>query len=170
MNLYEAALGERNRIYYFTKFERYDQKGSGLRMSWNWPAFFFSCFWALYRKMYGWFFAYMGITILLVVLDTSKFYFAIPIPGLGVIHALPFMSTIPVWIAFTIYANSLYHENIKKKIANAQANLKDEGKLLEYLRHKGGVHRWVMWTFIPLIIVPGILVIMQVVSIFLLDR
>lgn len=40
MNLYEAALGERNCIYYFTKFERYDQKGSGLRASWNWSAFF----------------------------------------------------------------------------------------------------------------------------------
>lgn len=105
----------------------------------------------------------MGITILLV----SNSYFAIPIPGLGVIHTLPFMSTIPVWIAFTIYANSLYHENIKKKIANAQVNLKDEGKLSEYLRHKGGVHRWVMWASIPFIMFPIIFVI---VSIPLLDR
>lgn len=150
MNLYEVALGERNHIYYLTKFEQYDQKSSGLRASWNWSAFFFSYLWALYRKMYGWFFAYTGIIILAVVLDASGYLDFARVPGLAII------STIPVWIVFTIYANSLYHKSVKKKVANAQANLKDEPKLLEYLRHKGGVHRWVMWTYIPLIIVLGI--------------
>jgi len=156
MNLYEAALGEKNRIYYLTKFEQYDQKSSGLRISWNWSAFFFSYLWALYRKMYGWFFAYTGIIILAVVLDASGYLDFTRVPGLAII------STIPVWIVFTIYANSLYHKSVKKKVANAQANLKDEPKLLEYLRHKGGVHRWVMWTYIPLIIVLGIFVISSI--------
>jgi hypothetical protein len=161
MNLYEATLGERNRIYYLTKFEQYDQKRSGLRASWNWSAFFFSYFWALYRKMYGWFFAYMGIVVLAVVLDASGYLDFTRVPGLAII------STIPMWIVFSVYANSLYHISVKKKIDNAQANLKDEPKLLEYLRHKGGVHKWVMWASIPFIMFPIILVI---VSIPLLDR
>lgn len=161
MNLYEAALGERNRIYYLTKFERYDQKGSGLRMSWNWPAFFFGYLWALYRKMYGWFFAYMGIVVLAVILDASGYLDFTRVPGLAII------ATIPVWIIFSVYANSLYYKSIKRKIANAQANLIEEPKLLGYLSHKGGVHKWVMWASIPFILFPMILVI---ISIVLLDR
>jgi len=138
MNLYEATLGERNRIYYLTKFEQYDQKGSGLKASWNWPAFFFSYIWVLYRKMYGWFFAYLGIFLLAMFLEIAGFAW------------WPSITITLVWITFTIYANSLYHNNIKNKITAAQENVKDDPKLLEHLRHRGGVHRWVIWTSIAL--------------------
>jgi hypothetical protein len=37
----------------------------------------------------------------------------------------------------------LYHSSIKKKIAIAQLTVKDEAKLLEYLRNNSGIHRWV---------------------------
>ena len=60
------------------------------------------------------------------------------------------------WIAFTIYANSLYHNSVKKKIAIAQLTVKDESKLHELLRYKGGVHTWVIWVF-GLVPVIGIL-------------
>ena len=138
MNLYEAILGERNRIYYLTRFEQYDEKGSVLKAGWNWPAFFFGYIWALYRKMYGWFFAYLGITLLAIYFVGAGFAW------------WPSIAITLVWITFTIYANSLYHNNIKKKIAAAQDNVKGEPKLLEHLRHKGGVHRWVMWTSVVL--------------------
>ncbi len=161
MNLYEIALGERNRIYYLTKFERYDQKGSGLRMSWNWSAFFFSYLWALYRKMYGWFFTYMVVIVLAVILDASGYLDFTRVPGLAII------ATIPMWIVFSVYANSLYHKSIKRKITNAQAKLIEEPKLLEYLRHKGGVHKWVMWASIPIIMFP---IFLLIISIPLLDR
>jgi len=129
MNLYEATLGERNRIYYLTRFEQYDQKGLVLKAGWNWSAFFFSYIWALYRKMYGWFFAYMGITLLAT-------YFV----GAGLAW-WPSIAITLVWITFTIYANSLYYNNIKKKIAAAQDNVKDEPKLLEHLCHKVSIHK-----------------------------
>jgi len=32
-NLYEAILGEKNRIYYLMKFESFDQQGPGLKCS-----------------------------------------------------------------------------------------------------------------------------------------
>ena len=50
---------------------------------------------------------------------------------------------------------------------HAQENLIEEPKLLEYLRHKGGVHKWVIWLSVPFILLPIILVI---VSIPLLGR
>jgi hypothetical protein len=143
-NLYEAILGEKNRIYYLTKFEKYDQQGLGLKASWNWPAFLCGGIWALYRKMYGWFFAFWGIAILSNIFEKTGW------PGLS---ALIFFAP---WVMFTFYANSLYHGNVKKKIAVAQFSIKDESKLLEFLRYKGGVHIWVIWIF-GLLLVIGII-------------
>ena len=130
--LYEAMLGEKNYIYYLTKFELFDQQGPGLKASWNWPAFFFPV-WALYRKLYGWFFAIFCIMFLSNILYKE---------GSPLLSVIVFIAP---WIAFTIYANSLYHNNIKKKIAFAQLTVQDETKLLEYLRYKGGVHTWVIY-------------------------
>ncbi len=134
-NLYEAILGEKNRIYYLTKFEVFDQQGPGLKTSWNWPALLAGGVWALYRKMYGWFFAFWGVSFLSNIFEKACS------PGLSAIIFL-----VP-WIAFPIYADSLYHNSIKKKIAIAQLSVKEEPKLLEYLRYKGGVHTWVIWVF-----------------------
>ena len=134
-NLYEAILGEKNLIYYLTKFESFDQQGPGSKASWNWSAFFAGGAWALYRKMYGWFFAIWGVAIL------SSIFKGAGSPGLSaIIFFVP-------WIVFPIYANSLYHNSIIKKIAVAQLSVKEEPKLLEYLRYKGGVNSWVIWVF-----------------------
>lgn len=132
-NVYEAILGENNRSYYLKKFEEFDRQGPELKASWNWPAFFFGGTWALYRKMYGWFFAFLGIAFLSTILEKAASFV------LGAIVLF-----IPR-IAFSIYANSLYHGNVKKKIAVAQLSIKDESKQLKFLRNKGGVNTWVLW-------------------------
>ena len=49
--LYRAAVGP-NADFYIPKFLRFDQPGAA-RTSWNWPAFFASFYWFLYRRMYG---------------------------------------------------------------------------------------------------------------------
>lgn len=49
-----------------------------------------------------------------------------------------------------------YDNSIKKNIAVVQLSVKEEAKLLEYLRYKGGVHTWVIWVF-GLVPVIGIL-------------
>ena len=61
VDFYETAIGEKNLDYYIGKFHAFDEKGAGLHASWNWAAFFFTGFWALYRKLYGWFVAWVGI-------------------------------------------------------------------------------------------------------------
>lgn len=133
--LYEAIVGERSKAYYLPRFEQYDQQAPGLKAGWNWPAFFFGGVWALYRKMYGWFFAFWGIAILSNIFEEAGS------PELG---AIIFIGS---WIAFTIYANSLYHSSVKKKISIAQLSVQDEPKLLELLHYKGGVHTWIIWVF-----------------------
>jgi len=142
-NLYGAILGEKNRIYYLTKFEQFDQQGPGLKASWNWPAFFCINIWALYRKMYGYFFALWGITILSKMIEKGGY----PILG-GFVFIVP-------WILFTVFANSLYHATLSKKITFAQNTIKNEQRLLEYLRNSGGVNTWAIW----FLVIPAIAVL-----------
>jgi hypothetical protein len=147
----KAAIGEKNTDYYFTKFEEFDQQGSGLKASWNWPAFFCSGVWALYRKMYIWFFVFWGIAITGNMIEKS---------GYSVLGTL--ISLAP-FIAFPIFANSLYHGTLKKKIAKAKSSINNEAMLIEYLRHKGGVHNWVAWVF-GLILPIGIIAVILIVA------
>lgn len=153
--LYEAAIGEKSRAYYLTKFEAFDQFQTGLRPSWNWAAFLVGGVWALYRKMYGWFFAFWGVELATQL--AFMVFLKLGSPGVGL-----FVFFMP-WIAFSVYANSLYHRNVKKKIAVAQFSIKDESRLIEHLRRKGGVHTWVIWLFglVPLLgIVAAVVILM----------
>jgi tetratricopeptide (TPR) repeat protein len=143
-NLYEAILGERNCIYYLTKFKYFDWQPIDLKESWNWAAFFGSGIWGLYRKMYGWFFAFLGIAALSAACVMKGEY------------ALCLIVFIVPWVAFAVYANSLYHNRMKKIIAAAQLSITDKSKLIEYLRYEGGVNAWVVWVCI-LLPVAGIL-------------
>ena len=45
----EKFVGK-NSDYYVRKFE--EMQITGNKISWNWPAFFISGYWMLYRKMY----------------------------------------------------------------------------------------------------------------------
>jgi curved DNA-binding protein CbpA len=143
-DLYAAYLGEKNQDYYLAKFAEFDQQGTGLKASWNWPAFFFTGFWALYRKMYGWFIALWGLLAVSNLFDkagTSEFLF------------LPFFAA---QVAFGIYANSIYHSHVRKKIETAQLTSRTESQLLMLLRDKAGANNWVSWMVTGLIVL-GIL-------------
>ena len=83
--------------------------------------------------MYGWFFVCAGIALLAVILKNN---------GLSVLSILVLL--IP-WLAFSAFANLLYHRHVKEKIAGAQLSIKDKSKLPEFLRYEGGVHTWVTW-------------------------
>jgi hypothetical protein len=141
-NLYEAHLGKINRIYYIVKFEEYDRQPDKLKASWNWAAFLGNGIWALYRKMYGWFFICAGIALLSIILEES------------VSPVISVIVLIISWIAFSVFADSLYYRSVKEKIAVARLTIKDKSKLLEFLWHKGGVHTWVIWVCI-LVFVAG---------------
>ncbi len=52
-----AAVGPEKAGYYLPKFARFAAGGSPL--SWNWPCFFVTFFWLLYRKMWLWAVLYM---------------------------------------------------------------------------------------------------------------
>jgi tetratricopeptide (TPR) repeat protein len=143
-NLYKAFLGEKNQEYYLKRFKEFDRQGPGLKVSWNWAAFLLSSGWALYRRMYVWFFVGLGLSLISVIFAGTGHY---------IIDAI--ISWV-FWILFTIFANSLYHSKVKKKIAAAQISTTDKTSVFESLGKNGGVHTAVIWVGISLSII-GIL-------------
>jgi hypothetical protein len=132
--LYEPALGEKNFGYYLAKFQAFDDKGTGLHVSWNWPAFFFTGFWALYRKMYGWFFAWWALATVVTVFEKAQS---------AQIHQFLAVVSVVSWLGFATYANSLYHRKIKKRIASAQRSHSDVSRISGILSASSGVNKWV---------------------------
>lgn len=104
----EKFVGK-NSDYYLRKFEEIQITGN--KISWNWPAFFISGYWLLYRKMY--------IQALIMILG-SMVLGCIPFIGWLVPIALP--------IGMGMYANALYFDHINKKmieINKFDSNIKD---------------------------------------------
>ncbi|GEM_PF-3539417 len=125
---YKAFLGGASENYYLEKFHEFDRHPPGIKAGWNWAAFFFGGGWAIYRKMYGWFFFFVEMVLLAGILQRV----GAPAVGIAVLSGS--------WIAFSIYANALYHAGVAKKIADAQRFIINEPMLLQSLRHEGGVN------------------------------
>lgn len=139
--LYEAAIGEKNQAYYLDKFEQFDADGTGFHVSWNWAALFGAGVWALYRKMYVWFFATCALGIILNMVMKLN-----PAPTVGLLYLAP-------GLCFAIFGNSLYHRKVKTQITNAQQSNTDDRKVIRRLNASGGVHTWALYVFgaIPVI-------------------
>jgi hypothetical protein len=130
--LYEAIVGKKNRDRYIAKFNRFDSQESYLSAGWNWSAFVFSGLWALYRKMYVWFFAFWAIATISNIIEKAGS------PGFSLLVLL-----IPA-LAFGVYADALYYRRAKAKIASA-SHFNNPTEVLDQLQKKGGVHTWVLW-------------------------
>ena len=73
-------------------------EASGSRISWNWPAFLFTCFWMIYRKMWP-----AGAIVFVL---TFVFHVSIIFSWLNVI----------VMLVAGMYANAMYVAHAKKKV------------------------------------------------------
>lgn len=135
---YVAALGEKNSAYYLDKFHAFDEKGPGLHASWNWAAFFFTGFWALYRKMYGWFFAWWAVGTVLTVFSKVQN---------SEINQILGIATGTLWVAFSLYANAIYHRKIKARIATSQKSTSDAAQVDRRLASGSGVNTWAAYVF-----------------------
>lgn len=116
--LYRAAVGESKAGYYVPRFYRFDQPGAS-RISWNWPAFFFTWLWMIYRRMYGpalaYFFLYPLAALILLALLTALL-------GGAVAVLFYWLIVIAVRVLVPMFANALYHWHIRKRIARLAAD------------------------------------------------
>lgn len=122
------AFAGNNSHYYVRNFAKFTVTGAeSFTLTWNWPAFFFTFFWMLYRKMY----IQAVITFVLFCL-----------PGLNLL----------LHIGTGAVGNYLYYKHAKDKIIEIRA-LQSPQNLGDALQQAGGVHAWV----IPVAIVLGII-------------
>ena len=124
-----------NLDYYRHQFQRFGSvRNPTYRLSWNWPAFFFFFFWALYRKMWLWAIVYLlGGTALMMFLQ----------PG----------PVSLVWLfAWPLAANYIY---FRRAILNAKAAMQQPELEAAHL-NKGGVSKRAVWAGLMLAVVISI--------------
>jgi len=132
--LYRAAVGERKAHYYVPLFQRFDQPGSK-RVSWNWPAFFVSFLWMLYRRMYAaailyWF----AWPIVLVMVGGLISALLGPLAG-GITYALLIVAQ---WILVPMFANALYHWHVRDRIRGAAGGAASHEAVVQRLGRQSG--------------------------------
>ena len=114
---YAAYIG--NNVYKFMPlFKRYSLQPATFQAGWNWPAFFFSFWWYLYRKMYFWALAAF-ITLL-----------------------IPYFNLV-IMIGWGVAANYLYFRHANNKIDECRSV--QGPAFMQCLYESGGVNGWVPW-------------------------
>lgn len=114
---YRAAVGESKGTYYLPLFYRFDQPGSS-RVSWNWPAFFVTFFWMVYRRMYGLAFAYLLLWPLAlgVLIGVISVLF-----GAAAAAFTYWAGLLAQLILVPMFANAAYHWHVRKRIEKMSA-------------------------------------------------
>lgn len=153
---YEAAVGNKKLDYYMKYFRRFDNDGA-VSVSWNWPAFFISFYWLLYRKM--WLYALLYLvagflfSILVEMLSLEETFVGILL--IGYLAA--------VFLAFPMYANGLYYVHICKKIGRTKSATQDKEERLHYVAARGGTSI-VASVFITATVTVGIIGILAAIA------
>lgn len=133
---YKAAIGSKNQGYYLDRFSRFDRNGKA-GASWNWPAFFVTFYWLLYRKMWlnallYFLFPYLFFALMGVIAGVTGRSSG-PQAGMGYLVYLAL-----IFIMVPMYANALYYRHCKKNISAVNASPHDTQRRLGELSGKGG--------------------------------
>ncbi len=118
----------KNADKYLDSFRKFTRNGEdSFAATWHWPAFFFSFWWFMYRKMYVWLLIFLLLGL-------------IPAAGLFAM------------IGFGISANYLYYKHAKKKIAALKVQTSSEVDRAVAIARAGGVNN-VAIVVVPLAVV-----------------
>lgn len=151
---YETAVGlNGGRDYYLSRFQWYDAQG-GVRAGWHWPAFFFTFWWMLYRKMWRASLIYfLAPYVLLLALAAVLTLVGETVGGvLSLAVLVLYLGWIYVWIP--AHATGMYYRHCQAKIAESKRLSRNEQKQLRALAAKGGTSGVVVFLIMFLAVVP----------------
>lgn len=124
-----AAIGAGRSDYYLPRFRRFEAGGIG--PTWHWPAFFFTFWWFIYRKLWLpallYWFGWALVTNVDPLLESA---------GLP-----PVLSLLALLLSFTfvpMYANAIYFHASRRKIRRVQARSLAADAQLRALERAGG--------------------------------
>ena len=130
---YTAAVGEKNTDFYLSRFHYFDSHG--VAISWNWPAFFFTFYWLLHRKMRLIALLYALLPLPVAIIDSIVFS--------GEDLAVAVISLLYLAAAFIVlpmYANALYYRQVRKMIDIAREESRDEDATMRVIIAEGGTN------------------------------
>jgi type IV pilus assembly protein PilA len=135
---YRVAIGP-NADYYLPRFETFDQGGSRLR--WNWPAFFVTSPWFMYRKM--WLPDILNLVypfLLCFVAGIASAFLIDSIKAHPVAFAALFLVLLAVpWFLLPMFANAIYWHHIRGLIERLPRSLEQApDKRAARLERNGG--------------------------------
>ena len=115
-DLLDAAIGPVNKSYYRPKFDRFAAlQGS---VSWNWPAFFVTIFWMLYRRMYA-YAVLVWFVLPVVLIVVAGLVGGISGDASASISTYYLLHAIIGFIVIPMFANRLYYRHATRKIARS---------------------------------------------------
>jgi len=143
-----AYAGPKNADYYAQRFAQFKTGGSAI--SWNWPAFFFTSLWLLYRKMWLYAFGYW------IVLPIVLIVFSMIIEALGGESASDlFYNGTYLFIALVlapVFANRLYYGHAQNKVNKVAAISSSADQQAAELARIGGT------SSVVLVVMPFVLI------------
>ena len=153
-DLFAAYVGPNKGDYYSRCFMRLQAEGS--MISWNWPAFFVTGWWLLYRKMWlnavlYWFVLPIALSMLSgivgavtgnILLGTALYYGAYFVIG---------------FILAPMFANWLYYRHVSAKVAKVSMRFSSDEQRAAELSRIGGTSRVVAILIPVLVILIGII-------------
>ncbi|MEO1320099.1 MAG: DUF2628 domain-containing protein [Pseudomonadota bacterium] len=131
-----AYVGPNNTEFYMERFSRFESGQSSV--SWNWPAFFLTAMWLLYRKMWAAALVYwIGIPVAVGALGLALVAAEIMSPV-----AADLVTTV-LYYGFSLtlvpmYANKLYYDHAQKKVESVKGSYSDSEQQLTELGRIGG--------------------------------
>jgi len=151
---YNSFIGK-NAAKYIMKFKSFGTGGfDNFKATWHWPAFFFTFWWFIYRKLYLW--AFLAFIISLIVSGISLRVFLgsigfrdISTTNIILLVFIQYVTTFVVQGGFGISANYIYYKHTKKKIAELKYlyPTSDTQRHVEYAR-AGGVNTVAVWIMV----------------------
>ncbi len=152
-DLLSVFVGPKSAHYFTHAFRGFAAGGS---VKWNWPVFFATFPWLLYRKMWLYSLGYMiGVPILLMI--TARVTALAVGSGAGIsFYFVPYF--VVAFILAPMFATRLYYAHARNKIGNIKARTPSvEGKRLEVARAGStSVIDTIAAVFLPLIALIGI--------------
>ena len=153
-DLYAAYVGEKKADYYGRRLMRFEAEGS--MISWNWPAFFVTGWWLLYRKMWlnaalYWFALPIALSLLTGIITGVT---GNPVLGVGLYYGSYFVIG---FIVVPMLANWLYYKHVGKKVDKVSYMLSSDEHRAAELARIGGTSRSVAILIPAIIILIGIL-------------
>ncbi len=145
-------VGPRFASHYANKFARFD---NGALASWNWPAFFVTSFWLLYRKMWAyslsyWFLLPLALAIVATAVSATQSNVMDRLIAFNIVYYGGYaMASL---IILPIFANRIYYRHAKKKLAKVALKFPNADQQRLELARTGGTSNAAL-VVLPLILI-----------------